>query len=129
MLTYALIRSASRQGRFRVLHPNDAVSELAAFTSGAPPSVGGENSPPNGVRLVMKQLRRGAGDRSARVLILTKHRCQGRENFSGCRPRNFSARFLDKTSGREGQFSKSAVPERVYALAGTAIGRAGGAHS
>ena len=29
MLTYALVRSASRQGRFRVLHPNDALSGLA----------------------------------------------------------------------------------------------------
>ena len=29
MLTYVSVRSASRQGRFRVLHPNDAVSELA----------------------------------------------------------------------------------------------------
>ena len=29
MLTYVCVRSASRQGRFRVLHPNAAVSELA----------------------------------------------------------------------------------------------------
>ena len=29
MLTYALVRSASRQGCFRVLHPNIALSELA----------------------------------------------------------------------------------------------------
>ena len=29
MLTYVIVRSASRQGRFRVLHPNDALSELA----------------------------------------------------------------------------------------------------
>ena len=63
---------------------------------GAPPSVGGENSPPNGVRRVIKQLRRGAGDRSARVLILTKHRCQGRENFCLRRKQKFSALFLDK---------------------------------
>ena len=48
------------EGRFRVLHPNDALSELAAFTSGAPPSVGGENSPSNGVRRVKQQLRRTA---------------------------------------------------------------------
>ena len=39
----------------------------------------------------------GAGVRSARVLILTCRHCQGRENFSGLCPRNFSALFLDKT--------------------------------
>ena len=38
----------------------------------------------------------------------------------------FSAQFLDKTSVREGQFSKSAVPERAYALAGAAMGGWGG---
>ena len=47
---------------------------------------------------IIKQLRRGAGDRSARVLILTFRRCQGRENFSELCPRNFSALFLDKMS-------------------------------
>ena len=55
-------------------------------------------------RRVIKQLRRGAGDRSARVLILICRRCQGRENFSGQCPRNFSALFLDKTrTCQEGQ--------------------------
>ena len=78
-------------------------------------------------RRVIKQLKRGAGNRSARVLILTKHRCQGRENFSGLCPRNFSALFLDKTSVGEEQFSKEAAPVRACALTGAAIGREGGA--
>ena len=30
MLTYVCVRSASRQGRFRVLHPNDALSQRKA---------------------------------------------------------------------------------------------------
>ena len=47
------------------------------------------------------RLRRGAGDRSARVAILTYRRCQGRENFIGLRPLNFSAGFLDKMSAWE----------------------------
>ena len=58
---------------------HDVYFEQVLF--GAPPSFGGENSPPNGVRREIKQLRRGAGNRSARVLILTKRRCQGREKF------------------------------------------------
>ena len=45
-----------------------------------------------------KAIKARAGNRSARVAILTYRRCQGRENFSGRCPRNFSARFLDKTS-------------------------------
>ena len=80
---------------------------------------GGESSPPNGVRRRVEQLRRGAEDRSARVLILICRRCQGREKFSGLCPRNFSARFLDKTSVMEEQFSKDAVPEREFMLSQT----------
>ena len=61
---------------------------------------------------VIKQLRRGAGNRSARVLILTFRRCQGREKFCRQRLANFSALFLDKKGGNS-----------------TAMGRVGGAHS
>ena len=43
-----------------------------------------------------QQLRRGAGDCSALVLILMKYRCQGRETFAYLRQQKFSARFLDK---------------------------------
>ena len=57
--------------------------------------LGGEKARRSGLRRVIKQLRRGAGNRSARVLILLCCRCQGRENFSGRCPRNFSALFLD----------------------------------
>ena len=66
----------------------------------------GKESPPNGVRRVIKELRRGAGNRSARVLILTKSRCQGREKFCSLCKQNFSAQFLDKrnTRGNSGLF-------------------------
>ena len=102
MLTYVCVRSASRQGLFRALHRNIAVRQrTAAQAVPRRTGFGGENSPPNGVRRVVKQLRRGARVRSARVLILTCHRCQGRENFSGLCPRNFSALFLYKMNARK----------------------------
>ena len=44
--------------------------------------LGGENSPPNTVRRVIKQLRRGAGDRSARVLILLVVVVKGAKNLA-----------------------------------------------
>ena len=37
MLTYVIVRSASRQGLFRVLHPNDALSELAFVRASSSP--------------------------------------------------------------------------------------------
>ena len=49
-------------------------------------------------RRVIKQLRRRAGDRSARVLILTCRCCQGREKFCELLLQIFSALFLDNTS-------------------------------
>ncbi len=44
----------------------------------------------------MQQLRRGAGDRHARVLILTCRRCQGREKFVVHSPKNFRRISLTK---------------------------------
>ena len=44
----------------------------------------------------VEQLRRGAENRSARVLIITKHRCQGRENFIVHSPKNFRRFSLTK---------------------------------
>ena len=88
-------RKARREGGGNQDNPQDEQhirsvleydEKLERVLFGIPPSVGGENSPPNDVRRVIKQPRRGAGNRSARVLILTKHRCQGRENFSGLYP-------------------------------------------
>ena len=40
---------------------------------------------------------RGGGPLRACVNYVAFRRCQGRENFSGRCPRNFSAQFLDKT--------------------------------
>ena len=44
----------------------------------------------------MQQLRRGAGDRSARVLILICRRCQGREKFVVHSPKFFRRISLTK---------------------------------
>ena len=46
------------------------------------------------------QLRRTARNAVRCSQILTFRRCQGRENFSGLCPLNFSALFLDKTGAR-----------------------------
>ena len=79
------VSSASRQWLFRALHPNESVRSTSEWkgtsrsrftlTSGAPAQ--------NSAGKQIQQLRRGAGDCSARVLILTKNRCQGREKFCG----------------------------------------------
>ena len=72
---------------------------------------------------------RGAELLRACVYYVVFRRCQGRENFSGRCPRNFSAQFLDKTSVGQEAVNRSAASVRAYALADAAIGWEDGAHS
>ena len=59
---------------------------------------GGENSPPNGVQRVMKQLRRGAGGPlRACVYFNFSSLSRARKIFACVASKNFSAQFLDKT--------------------------------
>ena len=74
---------------------HDAHSERVLF--GAPPRPRRGKQSAEHRSAGHKAIKARAGNRSARVAILTYRRCQGRENFSGRCPRNFSAQLLDKT--------------------------------
>ena len=79
--------------------------------SGAPPRCrrGKESAE---VSAGYKVIKARAGNRSARVLILTCYRCQGREKFRlQCR-QNFSAQLLDKIHARYNSGLFQAVPPR-----------------
>ena len=87
--TGVLSRSASkyraqRTGGFSLSDAKISPSGNERFYKRCPAETSaGEIVRRSGLRRVIKQLRRGAGDRSARVFIVVCHRCQGRENFSG----------------------------------------------
>ncbi len=81
----------------RSVPEHDAHSERVLF--GAPPSSRrGKQSAEQGSAGHKAIKARGGEPLRACVYYVVFRRCQGRENFSGLCPRNFSAQFLDKTS-------------------------------